>query len=108
MNAAGRRQAKRQTPEPVSQKEPSRRMSVPIEKMRNLGPATARMLAEIDILDEDGLRALGAAEAYRRLKFQFGRHVSIIALYAMEAALRGCDWRALDAATKDQLRRSAT
>jgi hypothetical protein len=33
--------------------------------------------------------------------------VTILALYAMEAAIRGCDWRALDAETKEQLRGQA-
>jgi len=82
-------------------------MSTRIEDMRNLGPATARMLAEIDILCEEDLRRFGAVEAYHRLKFRFGRHVTIIALYAMEAAIRGCDWRALDSETREHLRRQA-
>jgi DNA transformation protein len=82
-------------------------MSTRIEDMRNLGPAMARMLAEIDIFAEEDLRGIGAIEAYHRLRFQFGRHVTILALYAMEAAIRGCDWRALDAETKEQLRGQA-
>ena len=65
------------------------------------------MLAEIEIFSEDDLRVIGAAEAYRRLKFRFGRHVSLNALWAMHAALIGCDWRALDVATKQALRRDA-
>lgn len=80
-------------------------MSLPIEDMRNLGPATARMLAEVDIRCEDDLRRVGAVDAYRRLEFRFGRRVTIIALYAMEAALHGCDWRALDPETRAHLRR---
>lgn len=82
-------------------------MSRPIEEMRNLGPATARMLAEVDIDSEDALRQLGAVEAYRRLKFRFGRHVTLVALYAMEAALRGCDWRSLEPAVRGVLRKAA-
>nr|WP_223216636.1 TfoX/Sxy family DNA transformation protein [Rhizobium mesosinicum] len=73
--------------------------------MRNLGPATARMLAEIDIISDEDLRNLGAVEAYHRLKFRFGRHVTILALYAMEAALRDCDWRDLNPDAKVFLRR---
>jgi len=76
-------------------------MSTRIEDMKNLGPATARMLAEIDVLCEEDLRRFGAVEAYNRLKFWFGQHVTILALYAMEAAIRGCDWRALDSETKE-------
>ncbi|TPK60556.1 TfoX/Sxy family protein [Mesorhizobium sp. B2-4-19] len=79
-------------------------MRVCIQDMRNLGPATARMLAEIDIIDDEDLRHLGSVEAYRRLKFRFGRHVTILALYAMEAALSDCDWRDLKPDTKAFLR----
>lgn len=77
---------------------------VRILDMRNLGPAMARMLAEIDIVSDDDLRNLGSVEAYRRLKFRFGRHVTILALYAMEAALCDCDWRNLDQDKKVFLR----
>lgn len=82
-------------------------MSRPIAEMRNLGPATARMLAEVDIDGEDALRRLGAIEAYHRLKFRFGRHVTLLAHYAVEAALRDCDWRSLEPAVRDDLRKAA-
>lgn len=82
-------------------------MGMPIAQMRNLGPATARMLGEIGIVDSMGLARTGSVAAYRQLKFRFGRHVSLNALYAMEAALRGCDWRALDADSKAELRAAA-
>jgi DNA transformation protein and related proteins len=78
-----------------------------IEDMRNLGPAMARWLAEVDIHDEDALRALGAVPAWHRLKFRFGRHVSLVALYAMEAALIGCDWRDLPGERKAELQKEA-
>ena len=80
-------------------------MSRTIEDMRNLGPVMARMLAEIDIHSEDDLRAADAVAAYARLKFQFGRSISILALYAMDAALRDEDLRALDAEAKSALQR---
>lgn len=79
-------------------------MSSRIEDMKNLGPAMARMLAEIDIHCEEDLGSIGAIKAYHRLRFRFGQHVTIIALYAMEAAIRGCDWKALDHETKQHLR----
>jgi DNA transformation protein len=63
-----------------------------------------RMLSEVDVFGEDDLRALGVIDAYRRLKFRFGRRVSITALYAMEAALTDYDWRGLDPAVKARLR----
>lgn len=75
--------------------------------MNNLGPATARMLIEVDIADEDMLRTVGPVEPWHRLRFRFGSHVTVIALYAMEAALQGCDWRRLDAETKARLQAEA-
>lgn len=76
-----------------------------IADLRNLGPKTAAMLGEIGVGTEAELRALGAVECYCRLRFAFGRQVSLNALHAMEAALLNIDWRALDAQTKDRLRR---
>ena len=77
-----------------------------IRDMRNLGPRTEAMLAEAGIVSEADLREVGAVEAYLRLKFIFGGHASLLALYAMEAALIGCDWRALPQETKDRLQRA--
>ncbi|MGO4835534.1 TfoX/Sxy family DNA transformation protein [Rhizobiaceae sp. 2RAB30] len=82
-------------------------MSRPLAEMRNLGPATARMLVEVDITDEEMLRTVGPVEAWHRLRFRFGSHVTVIALYAMEAALTGCDWRSLSNETKARLQAEA-
>jgi DNA transformation protein len=76
-----------------------------ISQMRNLGPIMERRLRDIGIENDDDLRAMGAVEAYRRLRFVFGREVSIIALYAMAAALRDCDWRRLPPEVKARLDR---
>lgn len=77
-----------------------------IGEMRNLGPRTQMMLAEVGVMNAAELAEIGAVEAYHRLKFRFGRHVSLLALYAMEAALLDCDWRALDAQTKARLKQA--
>ncbi|MEZ5840438.1 MAG: TfoX/Sxy family DNA transformation protein [Hyphomicrobiales bacterium] len=82
-------------------------MTRPVRELRNLGIETERMLAEVDIPDEEHLRAVGAVAAYHRLKFRFGRRVTLVALYALEGALTGEDWRHLGAETKDRLRRAA-
>lgn len=76
-----------------------------IADLRNLGPKMARMLADIEVEDEAGLRRLGAAEAFVRLRATTEHRVSLTALYAMHAALVGCDWRSLDDTTKARLRR---
>ena len=82
-------------------------MSIPIIEMKNLGPAMARMLGEVEIMCEDDLRALGAVEAYHRLKLVFGHHINAVALYAMEAALRDCHWQAIEGDDKRELRAKA-
>ncbi|KZL00554.1 MULTISPECIES: TfoX/Sxy family protein [unclassified Pseudovibrio] len=82
-------------------------LSKSISQLRNLGPKTEYMLSEVDVCSEDDLRELGAVQAYQRLKFRFGRGVSILALYAMEACLRDCDWRDLSAEDKKELKAKA-
>lgn len=72
--------------------------------LRNLGPKTAAMLREVGIETVDDLRALGAEEAWHRLRFRFGRHVTMIALYALEGALTGQDWRHLPDARRAELK----
>jgi len=70
--------------------------------MRNLGPVMERQLAEVGIGSEEDLRAVGAVEAYARLRFAFPR-VSLNALHAMEAAMRGIPWQDLPRADKERL-----
>lgn len=77
-----------------------------ISQMRNLGPVMERRLAEIDIRSKDDLRAVGAVEAFRRLKLIDAR-MSLNALYAMEAALLDIDWRAIGSAQKKALKSAA-
>ena len=64
----------------------------PIDTLPGIGPVTQSRLAEAGIRSVDDLRSMGAVEAYRRLKFMLPRQVSLNALYALEAALRGCHW----------------
>jgi DNA transformation protein and related proteins len=78
-----------------------------IAGLPNLGPKTAKRLAEIGIASRADLAAAGAAAAYARLRFRFGREVTLNALYAMDAALAGIDWRAVTDLRKRELRRLA-
>lgn len=71
--------------------------------IRNLGPKSRAWLAEIGVTTESDLRALGAVEAYARLRFRFGRQVSRNMLFAMAAGLAGIDWHNLSAAHKAEL-----
>jgi DNA transformation protein len=78
----------------------------PVEALKNLGPKSRAWLAAIDITTIDELQALGAVEAYARLKFRFGRTISRNMLHAMAAALAGVDWRMLTAEHKAELDRA--
>ncbi len=82
-------------------------MTRAIHELKNLGPKSEKMLAEIGVMNEAALRAIGALEAYRRLKFRFGREAPILVLYAMQAALDERDWRTLGAAARARLRAAA-
>ncbi len=82
-------------------------MSERIESLPNLGPKTARMLEEVGIARVADLRAIGAVDAWRRIKFAYPKRVSLVGLYAIEAALRGCPWTSLADDVKEDLRRAA-
>jgi len=73
----------------------------------SLGPVSARMLAEAGVHDAETLRRLGPVEAYRRLRFQFGRQATVNFMYALECASRRLDWRDLEPGRKDELKRAA-
>ena len=77
------------------------------EELRNLGPKSRQWLAEIGITDAAELRALGAVEAYARLRFRFGRAITRNMLHALAAALAGVDWRELSPEHKAELDRQA-
>lgn len=64
----------------------------PISSLPGIGPVTQGWLEEAGVRTVSELRAIGSVEAYRRLKFMLPRQVSLNALYALEAALRGCHW----------------
>ncbi len=63
--------------------------------LRNLGPRSDAMLAEVGIGSVAELREVGAVEAWQRLKFAFGGRVSRNALWAIHAGLEDRDWRSL-------------
>lgn len=75
-----------------------------IESLPNLGPYMARCLREIDVHTADELRDLGAVEAFARLRFRFGREISLNALWAMDAALAGTHWRDVSQQRKARLK----
>ena len=78
-----------------------------LAQMSCLGPASARMLAEAGVPDPQTLARIGPEEAYRRLRFTFGKRASASYLYALEAAARGCRWRDVGEVRKSHLRKLA-
>ena len=79
----------------------------PVDSLPGLGPVTGGWLKEAGIGSAGDLRAIGSVEAYRRLKFMLPRRVSLNALYALEAALRGCHWLDLPQDVKSALQQQA-
>ena len=78
----------------------------PVSALRNIGPAISRWLAEIGIATEAELRALGPLGAYQRLRHLTSHPVTLTGLYALEGALRGGHWNALDGVMKREWRRA--
>ncbi|HEX2559104.1 TfoX/Sxy family DNA transformation protein [Phenylobacterium sp.] len=68
------------------------------------GPVHGPGARRVGVTTEEELRALGAVEAYARLKFFVGKGVTLNALYAMDAALAGLDGRLLPEQRKAELK----
>src|SRR5437899_9986323 len=73
----------------------------------SLGRTSAQMLIEAGIPDEAALKRLGPQACFRALRFRFGRRVSTNFIYALECAIRGIAWRALEPRRKAKLRVAA-
>jgi len=71
-----------------------------LSELRNLGAASAKMLAEAGIVSEPQLRELGAAAAYVAVK-QLNGKASLNLLWALEGALSDRDWQVV--AKQDRL-----
>ena len=78
-----------------------------LSDMRNLGPASERMLHAAGIRTPKQLDEVGALEAYRRA-LAAGTHPSLNLLWSLDAALLDLDWRDLPAQRKAQLREAVS
>ena len=67
--------------------------NLPVTTLRNLGPKSAVMLAEVGIRTIGELRAIGAAKAYVRVKATRSRGDSVNLLWSMAAGLDGRGWQ---------------
>ncbi|MEM9657669.1 MAG: TfoX/Sxy family protein [Planctomycetota bacterium] len=75
-----------------------------LHSLRNVGPASAAWLAAVGVGSLADLRRIGSVAAYarvRRVRPQASRNL----LWALEGALRNCDWRDLSNEDKAQLER---
>lgn len=81
-------------------------LEAPVSQLRNLGPASARMLEEAGVLTIGDLRSLGAEDAFlavRASSDQRGHRPSMNLLYALAAGLKDRDWRELTPAERSRL-----
>ena len=78
-----------------------------LRDLRNLGPASERMLHAAGIRTPEHLDEVGALEAYRRA-VAAGGHPSLNFLWSLDAALLELDGRDLPAARRAELREAAT
>ena len=77
-------------------------MSTVTVKIRNVGPKSAAWLRQVGIKTDDEVRALGAIEAFMKVK-RAGFKPSLNLLYALEGAVLDCHWTALTTERKSEL-----
>jgi hypothetical protein len=78
-----------------------------IRDLHNLGVMMEERLSEVGISCAEDLARIGIIEAFQRLRSAFGAEITWNALYAMDAALEGVDWRSLPKERKAALREAA-
>ena len=72
----------------------------------NIGPTSEVWLRAIGVHCQDDLDAIGAIEAYRRIR-RHGFNASLNLLYALEGAVRREHWAKLPESAKTRLRAAA-
>jgi DNA transformation protein and related proteins len=77
--------------------------NLPVATLRNLGPKSAVMLAEVGIRTIGELRAIGAAKAYVRVKAIRTHGASVNLLWSMAAGLDGRGWQEVSTVEKTLL-----
>jgi len=77
---------------------------LPLAGLKNLGPKSVQWLGEIQVKTLAQLDELGSVAVYKKLK-ALGYPVTLNLVWAIEAALRGIDWRELPETDKEHLRR---
>ena len=71
-------------------------------KLRNIGPKSAAWLRQVGLRSREDLEAVGAVDAYMRVK-RAGFKPSLNLLYALEGALLDCHWQEVPDARRAEL-----
>ena len=74
------------------------------KELKNIGPAMAKKLVKAGIDSPQKLKKIGAKKAFLKLyeKGQFCSKYNAAYLYALEGAIRDCDWRAIPKSSKKE------
>jgi len=79
----------------------------PIAALKNLGPTTARDLAEVGVATFAQLQEVGPIDAWHRLNELRPKQYSLVGLYALAGALLDKEWKELPPEYRTQLRDEA-
>jgi len=85
------------------------RDDTPLLGLKNIGPTIAARFKAVGIETVGDLRAVGPAEAYKRIKARHPRTTIPVCyyLYSLQGALEGKHWDALSPAVKETLLQEA-
>jgi DNA transformation protein and related proteins len=79
----------------------------PIAELKNLGPSTARDLAEVGVASFAQLQEVGPVDAWHRLNELRPKQYTLVGLYALAGAILDKEWKELPADYRTQLREEA-
>ena len=79
----------------------------PIAALKNLGPSTARDLADVGVATFTQLQEVGPVDAWHRLNELKPKQYSLVGLYALAGAILDKEWKELPPDYRTQLRDEA-
>lgn len=88
----------------VDETNPAGRDSLPIEKARNLGPASGKLLRQVGVENLEQLRREGWEVVFDRLVRKFPESLNLNMAMALLGAIEDCDWRVLPPVLKREAR----
>jgi DNA transformation protein len=72
--------------------------------VKNIGPKSKQLLADVGIHPIDDVVELGVVATYKRVKAAYPEKVSLNLLYALQAALLDLPWNELPPDIKEELK----